>query len=171
MAGKLSTHVLDLVSGRPAAGMKVELRRVAPGPAFHKTVVTNADGRTEPPLLSAPELVAGTYMLEFHVGEYFAAKGVPGGAGAVPRRRAGPLRDRGRHGLLPRAAPRDALVLQHLPGELTERMPRITLAQAATTLARRIDQLAKSLGRAGRDDAHLPVARRCAGRTRSWRRG
>jgi 5-hydroxyisourate hydrolase len=82
MAGKLSTHVLDLVSGRPASGMKVELRRVAPGPAFHKTVVTNADGRTEPPLLSSPELLAGTYMLEFHVGEYFAAKGYP--AARVP---------------------------------------------------------------------------------------
>jgi 5-hydroxyisourate hydrolase len=79
MAGKLSTHVLDLVSGLPAAGMRIELSRVAPGPALRKTVVTNAEGRTDTPLLVAKELTAGTYQLEFHVAEYFASKSVPSG--------------------------------------------------------------------------------------------
>jgi len=74
MPGKLSTHVLDLAAGRPASGLRIELRRIAPGPALLKTVTTNADGRTDTPLLGAPEMAAGTYQLEFHVGEYFAAK-------------------------------------------------------------------------------------------------
>jgi 5-hydroxyisourate hydrolase len=76
MPGKLSTHVLDLVDGRPAAGLRIELHRVTPAPAFLKAAVTNADGRTDAPLLSGNELVAGTYQLEFHVAEYFAGKGL-----------------------------------------------------------------------------------------------
>jgi 5-hydroxyisourate hydrolase len=76
MPGKLSTHVLDLTAGRPAAGLRVELRRVAPSPALLKTVVTNLDGRTEAPILGPDEMASGTYQLEFHVGEYFASKGV-----------------------------------------------------------------------------------------------
>jgi 5-hydroxyisourate hydrolase len=75
MHGKLSTHVLDLTAGRPAAGLRVELRRLAPTAALLKTVVTNLDGRTEVPLLAAEEMASGTYQLEFHVGEYFASKG------------------------------------------------------------------------------------------------
>jgi 5-hydroxyisourate hydrolase len=76
MPGKLSTHVLDLVAGRPAAGMRIVLTRVAPGPALLKTVTTNEDGRTDAPLLVAAELTAGTYQLEFHVAEYFASRSV-----------------------------------------------------------------------------------------------
>jgi 5-hydroxyisourate hydrolase len=79
MPGKLSTHVLDLVSGLPAAGMRIELSRVAPGPALRKAVVTNADGRTDVPLLVGAELTVGTYQLEFHVAEYFASKSIPSG--------------------------------------------------------------------------------------------
>jgi 5-hydroxyisourate hydrolase len=75
MPGKLSTHVLDLSVGRPAAGLRIELHRVAPAPALLKKVVTNLDGRTEAPLLGPDEMASGTYQLEFHVGEYFASKG------------------------------------------------------------------------------------------------
>jgi len=77
MPGKLSTHVLDLAAGRPAAGMRVEIRRIEPGPALHKIMVTNADGRTAEPLLGASEMVAGTYQLQFFVGEYFARERPP----------------------------------------------------------------------------------------------
>ena len=77
MSGKLSTHVLDLSSGRPASGMRITLSRLAPGPSALASAVTNADGRTDAPLLSADTMAAGTYQLEFHVGEYFAAKGSP----------------------------------------------------------------------------------------------
>jgi 5-hydroxyisourate hydrolase len=82
MPGKLSTHVLDLVAGRPAAGLRIDLHRVTPTPARLKAVVTNADGRTDTPLLSGGDLAAGTYQLEFHVAEYFAGKGIP--AAPVP---------------------------------------------------------------------------------------
>ncbi|HXN35510.1 MAG TPA: hydroxyisourate hydrolase [Opitutaceae bacterium] len=79
MHGKLSTHVLDLSAGRPAAGLRIELRRVAPGPALLKTAVTNLEGRTDAPLLGPEEMASGTYQMEFHVGEYFASKGVTHG--------------------------------------------------------------------------------------------
>jgi hydroxyisourate hydrolase len=74
MPGKLTTHVLDLVAGRPAAGLRIELRRIDPAPAVLKSAVTNADGRTDAPLLGPSEMAAGTYQLEFNVGEYFAKK-------------------------------------------------------------------------------------------------
>jgi 5-hydroxyisourate hydrolase len=77
MPGKLSTHVLDLTAGRPAAGLRIDLHRLTPSPALLKTAVTNADGRTDAALLTGAELAEGTYQLEFHVAEYFSGKGVP----------------------------------------------------------------------------------------------
>ena len=76
---RLSTHVLDTVKGGPAAGMRIDLHRLdLDGPPRHlKTVVTNADGRTDEPLLAGEAIAAGTYRLTFHVGEYFAAAGSP----------------------------------------------------------------------------------------------
>ena len=75
MAAKLSTHVLDTAHGCPAAGMKIELWSLAEGkPKLIKSVRTNADGRTDAPLLSAEEMKAGEYEIVFHVGDYFAGK-------------------------------------------------------------------------------------------------
>lgn len=74
MPGKLSTHVLDLVAGAPAAGLRIELRRLDSPEGIVKTAVTNRDGRTDAPLLGPSEMAPGTYQLEFHVGEYFAGK-------------------------------------------------------------------------------------------------
>jgi hydroxyisourate hydrolase len=76
MHGKLSTHVLDLTRGAPAAGLKIELWRQDGTPRLLKTVITNADGRTDEPLLRAAEVAAGAYELVFHVGAYFTARGV-----------------------------------------------------------------------------------------------
>ena len=70
MSAKLSTHVLDLTRGQPAAGMKIELREMAAGLVL-KEVITNADGRTDAPLLTGDELRAGEYELLFYVGDYF----------------------------------------------------------------------------------------------------
>jgi 5-hydroxyisourate hydrolase len=69
-AGKLSTHVLDLQAGRPAAGMKIELRSLEDG-SVRRTVFTNADGRPDEPLLVGGALAAGEYELIFHVGAYY----------------------------------------------------------------------------------------------------
>ena len=68
MSAGLTTHVLDLVTGRPAAGMTIELWVNG---ALVKTVVTNADGRTDTPLVSAGSLAPGEHELVFHVGGYF----------------------------------------------------------------------------------------------------
>ena len=77
MPGKLSTHVLDLTTGRPASGLRIELLRHVAGaaPQLIKSVVTNADGRTDAPLLSADEIAAGAYELIFDVAAYFSSRG------------------------------------------------------------------------------------------------
>ena len=75
MPAKLSTHVLDTANGCPAQGMKIELWSLAGGkPRLLKSVETNADGRTDAPLLNAAEMSAGEYELIFHVGDYFVGK-------------------------------------------------------------------------------------------------
>ena len=71
MNAKLSTHVLDTTRGKPAAGMTITLSR---GGQLLKTVKTNADGRTDAPLLAASEMAAGEYELVFHVGDYFGSR-------------------------------------------------------------------------------------------------
>jgi 5-hydroxyisourate hydrolase len=77
MPAKLSTHVLDLTRGAPAAGMEIELWRLdTTEPKQLKVVVTNADGRTDQPLLSAEEMAVGDFQLVFKIKDYFAARGV-----------------------------------------------------------------------------------------------
>ena len=71
--GKLTTHVLDTTHGKAAGSMIIELYRVErEGPALLKTVKTNADGRTDEPLLEGEDFLGGVYELVFHVGEFFA---------------------------------------------------------------------------------------------------
>lgn len=75
MVGKLTTHVLDTARGCPAANMVVELWAIAPQSSqktLLKTITTNADGRTDTPLLASDELKVGVYELVFVVGQYFA---------------------------------------------------------------------------------------------------
>ena len=71
MPGKLSTHVLDLTTGRPAAGMRIELWNLDGKPHQLKAVVTNLDGRTDEPLLASATMFVGTYELLFFVKDYF----------------------------------------------------------------------------------------------------
>ncbi|MEA3188957.1 MAG: 5-hydroxyisourate hydrolase [Chthoniobacter sp.] len=73
MNAKLTTHVLDIATGRPAVGMKIELRARGPN-VLLKTVRTNADGRADEPMLAAHEMKAGDYELLFFVGEYFGER-------------------------------------------------------------------------------------------------
>ena len=76
--GRLSTHVLDTARGAPAAGMRIDLLRgPAPAAVMVKTLVANADGRVDGPLLEGPDLSPGTYQLVFHVAEYFRGRGHP----------------------------------------------------------------------------------------------
>ena len=70
--GRLSTHVLDTSAGRPAKGIKIELHEIgASARGLLLETVTNADGRTDAPLIAGEPLRIGTYELTFHVGAYF----------------------------------------------------------------------------------------------------
>jgi 2-oxo-4-hydroxy-4-carboxy-5-ureidoimidazoline decarboxylase len=77
--GRLSTHVLDTHSGKPAAGIAVELIELSElGESRVVTrTVTNSDGRTDAPLIGGRPVPIGSYELHFTVGKYFASRGVP----------------------------------------------------------------------------------------------
>ena len=72
--GRLTTHVLDTASGKPAAGLKIELFRQGETAPF-KTIHTNADGRADGPILEGADFAAGQYELRFHAGAYLRAIG------------------------------------------------------------------------------------------------
>lgn len=73
----LSTHVLDTMHGKPAAGMAVALyRRDGEAPTLIKRLTLNADGRTDAPLFADGELTAGRYRLVFGVAAYFRSRQV-----------------------------------------------------------------------------------------------
>ncbi len=74
----LSTHVLDTMQGKPAAGMSVALYTTAGDLAtLVKSFVLNLDGRNpDGPLYDNRNLKAGTYRLVFDVAAYFRAAGV-----------------------------------------------------------------------------------------------
>jgi len=79
MAGlpRLTTHVLDTMHGKPAAGVRYDLLMQHGDHAHHLTTgTTNADGRADAPLLEGEHFHPGTYELIFHVGDYFRGKGV-----------------------------------------------------------------------------------------------
>ncbi len=74
--GRLSTHVLDTANGKPAPGLKVTLSEIgASARGLLKETVTNADGRTDAPLIGDEPLRIGTYEITFHAGDYFRALG------------------------------------------------------------------------------------------------
>jgi 2-oxo-4-hydroxy-4-carboxy-5-ureidoimidazoline decarboxylase len=77
--GRLSTHVLDTHSGKPAAGIAVELVELSDFGASRMVTrtVTNSDGRTDQPLIGGRPVPIGRYELMFSVGKYFAARQVP----------------------------------------------------------------------------------------------
>lgn len=73
---RLSTHVLDTARGMPAKGVKIELHRVHGARRAHvTTMVTNAGGRTDAPIISGERLETGVYELIFHAGDYLRGSG------------------------------------------------------------------------------------------------
>ena len=74
MAG-ISTHVLDNLTGWPGVGMRIDFSILEEGRwKLLKIVTTNADGRTDKPILAAGEARVGQYELAFHIGDYYAAQ-------------------------------------------------------------------------------------------------
>ena len=70
----LTTHVLDTMHGKPAAGVAIRLLTAAGDELA--SAMTNADGRCDGPLLAGEALARGSYRLEFQVGDYFRDQGV-----------------------------------------------------------------------------------------------
>ena len=84
--GFLTTHVLDTALGRPAAGIRITLFELAGDERRPLAdAVTNADGRTDSPILKKGRFRAGVYELIFHAGPYLAQT-----AGATASGTAGP---------------------------------------------------------------------------------
>lgn len=76
--GRLTTHILDTEKGRPASGVSIDLMRIeGHGMVPVANAVTNADGRTDAPMLSGEAFTPGTYELHFHVGPYLETSGRP----------------------------------------------------------------------------------------------
>lgn len=84
-AGRLTTHVLDTSSGRPAAGIAISLHRGHGEKAeLLREVRTNDDGRCDGPLLESGDFRAGEYELRFDVGSYFKTSGIDAFYAVVP---------------------------------------------------------------------------------------
>ncbi len=73
--GKLTTHILDTMHGCPAAGVSIRLFAIGDERLLRTNTATNGDGRTDKPLLQDDRMAAGTYELEFDIGDYFRDKG------------------------------------------------------------------------------------------------
>jgi 5-hydroxyisourate hydrolase len=75
--GQLTTHVLDISAGLPAAGLRIELHSWTATCAVRvASVVTGPDGRVGQPLLAGESFQAGRYALTFYIAEYFRGRGV-----------------------------------------------------------------------------------------------
>jgi len=75
-SGRLTTHVLDTMHGKPARGMRIELHYVHDDHTHHITdSYTNADGRVDAPLLTPEQFEKGEYEIRFHVGQYYERLG------------------------------------------------------------------------------------------------
>jgi len=82
MAG-ITTHILDAYRGRPAAGVRIDLSFLEGGSwKLVKSIATNADGRTDGPVVKPEDAKVGEYELTFHIDEYF--KTLPDASGAQP---------------------------------------------------------------------------------------
>ncbi len=70
--GRLTTHILDTTHGGPAAGVAIRLFRIGDDRELLASATSNADGRSEKPLIAHDAQCTGSYELEFDVGEYFS---------------------------------------------------------------------------------------------------
>ena len=77
MAGYLTTHVLDTARGLPADGLRIELHRIeGDGRTKCAEATTNADGRTDAPIMPQNDFQTGVYELTFHCGDYLTRVGI-----------------------------------------------------------------------------------------------
>jgi 5-hydroxyisourate hydrolase len=75
--GQLTTHVLDISGGLPAAGVRIELLELSDAaPKLLAATATAKDGRCAAPLLAGADFRVGRYALTFHVADYFRGRGI-----------------------------------------------------------------------------------------------
>jgi 5-hydroxyisourate hydrolase len=75
--GQLTTHVLDISAGLPAAGMRIEVHELtAASPTLLVSTATGKDGRCAAPLLAGAAFRAGRYAMTFYLAEYFRTRGL-----------------------------------------------------------------------------------------------
>jgi 2-oxo-4-hydroxy-4-carboxy-5-ureidoimidazoline decarboxylase len=77
--GRLSTHVLDTYHGHPAAGVAVEFFEISASGESRllSRATTNADGRTDRPLMAEQPIPISQYEIQFSIGDYFVRRGTP----------------------------------------------------------------------------------------------
>ena len=68
---KLTTHCLDTFSGKPAAGVKVDVYLVSGKREKLNSIILNNNGRADKPLIEGTNFKEGQYELVFFVGDYF----------------------------------------------------------------------------------------------------
>ena len=68
---KLTTHVLDIYSGKPGKGIQVDVYYVSNQRNKLNSIVLNNNGRSEKPLVQGIDFKVGEYELVFFVGDYF----------------------------------------------------------------------------------------------------
>lgn len=76
MSSGITTHILDIARGRPAAGVAITLYRADDPATPIGDAVTNEDGRATQPLIQGDAFQAATYELRFAVGDYFKVHGI-----------------------------------------------------------------------------------------------
>jgi 5-hydroxyisourate hydrolase len=77
--GRLTTHILDTAQGRPAANVDIRLFCIDGERKLVTSTTSNADGRTDEPLVEGDTMQGGCYELEFDIGPYFSAQGMTAG--------------------------------------------------------------------------------------------
>ena len=129
--GRLSTHVLDTHSGKPAAGIAVELVELSDLGASRVVTraVTNADGRTDQPLIGGRPVPIGRYELTFSVGRLFRGAAGADVRPAVPRPDPAAVFGQRSRRPSPRAAAGHALELCDLSGQLRSRLAVVSRAR------------------------------------------
>ena len=74
--GYVTTHVLDTALGQPAAGLAIDVFKLSDASGHQgsqlASLITNADGRTDQPVIAAEDMAIGHYELVFQTGGYLA---------------------------------------------------------------------------------------------------
>lgn len=73
MAGGISVHAVDVANGRPAEGLRVEIWRIAPDRALLADGQLGRDGTLQHAIVTGGGVIAGTYEVLFHVGDFCRA--------------------------------------------------------------------------------------------------